>query len=187
MHPYIRLDIPRNTIASVLMVLSLTPSPVPVFAGELSAVPNGQRPVFRLPDLDGRQRTSDEFAGKVLLVNFWASWCTPCILEMPSIRRLEDAMRGHPFAVVAINVAEVERRVRTMAQRLELDFAVLLDRDSAVFKRWGAKILPTSYVLDRDGTVRFIALGPLEWDDLDIENRMKELAQDPPDAFGANE
>lgn len=186
MTSYIRRNVLRNVTVSVLLFSSLMLCVASMRAGELSEVSNGQRLVFSLPDLDGRQRKTDEFAGKVLLVNFWASWCAPCIQEMPSIRRLEDAMRDHPFAVVGINVAEVERRVRTTAQRLKLDFLVLLDRESVVFKHWGAKVLPTSYVLGRDGAIRYIALGPLEWDNLDIENRMKELAQNRPEAFNSS-
>ena len=177
-------SLPRSATASVLLVFSLALALVSARAGDLSEVSHGQRLVFGLPDLDGQLRTSAAFAGEVLLVNFWASWCRPCVREMPGIRRLEDAMRGYPFRVVGINVAEGERRVRTAAQRLDLDFLVLLDRDSAVFKRLGAKVLPTTYVLDGEGRVRYIALGPLEWDDLDVVDTMKKLARDLPGAAG---
>ena len=148
------------------------------WAGELNEVPNAPRHVLNLPDLDGQQRTLDEFAGKVLVVNFWTSWCPPCIEEMPSIQRLANEMRGHPFAVLGVNVAEAERRVRNTARRLKLDFPTLLDRDGAVFKRWGGNVYPTTYVLDGEGRVRYIGRGPLEWDRVDIVDSLRSLIED---------
>jgi thiol-disulfide isomerase/thioredoxin len=127
--------------------------------------------------LAGEQRSLEQFEGKVLLINFWASWCTPCIKEMPSIKRLAEAMQEKPFAVIGVNVAEPVLRVRTAARRLRLDFPVLLDKDSTVFKDWGANVLPTAYVLDRSGRVRYIGRGPLEWDRIDIIDLLGELAE----------
>ena len=119
---------------------------------------------LRLPDLDGQERSLDELKGKVVLVSFWASWCTPCLEEMPSIQRLAEDLRDKPFAVIGVNVGESPLRVKTMVRRLGIGFPVLLDRDSAVFDRWGATVLPTTYVLDAEGVVRFVGRGPLEWD-----------------------
>jgi len=149
-----------------------------VWAGELNEVSSKPRYELNLPDLDGQQRTVDEFAGKVLLVNFWTSWCPPCIEEMPSIQRLANELREQPFAVLGVNVAESERRVRNTARRLKLEFPTLLDRDGAVFKRWGGNVYPTTYVLDGKGRVRYIGRGPLEWDRVDIVDMLKILFVD---------
>jgi thiol-disulfide isomerase/thioredoxin len=113
-----------------------------------------------LPDVGGSERTLEEFHGKVLLVNFWASWCTPCLEEMPLLLRLAAAMRGKPFAILGVNVEESRLRAMSTAQRLKLDFPILLDNEGAVFKRWGATVLPTTYVHDAAGVVRYIAQGP---------------------------
>lgn len=158
----------------MLSVLWLCPLPAP--AGELSEVPAALPPTLSLPDLAGQPRSLNEFAGKVLLVTFWASWCTPCLEELPSIQRLKEEMVGAPFAVIGVNVGEAERRVRTMAQRLGLDFLVLLDKDSAAFKGWGANVLPTAYVLDGSGRVRYVGRGPVEWDRVDIVDMIEHLA-----------
>jgi thiol-disulfide isomerase/thioredoxin len=129
-----------------MVYLSLTA--VAAGAGELSPAAASAPVELDLPDLEGRERSLGEFRGKVVLVNFWAGWCTPCIEEMPSIQRLADTMRGKPFAVVGVNAAEGRLRVKAMVQRLGIAFPVLLDQDSIVFNRWDATMLPTTYVLD---------------------------------------
>jgi thiol-disulfide isomerase/thioredoxin len=133
-------------------------------AGELSAVKTESRPELRLTDLDGQQWDLGKLRGQVVVVNFWASWCTPCLEEMPSIQRLAEAMRGKPFAVISVNVAEGQGRAQMAARQMGITFPVLLDEDSAVFNRWGATVLPTTFLLDRDGVVRYLGRGPLEWD-----------------------
>ena len=175
-----RRTAPHAATAMVLMLSVLWLCPLPAVAGELSEVPVAQRLALNLPDLSGQQRNLDEFAGKVLLVNFWSSWCRPCIQEMPSIRRLIEAMADAPFAVIGVNVGEAERRVQATAKRLEINFLVLLDKDSATFKGWGANVLPTAYVLDGSGRVRYIGRGPVEWDRVDIVDMLVQLAEQPP-------
>jgi thiol-disulfide isomerase/thioredoxin len=165
----------------VLLLSVLWSSALVVFAGELSEVSPVQPPELSLPDLAGEQRSLKEFAGKVLLVNFWASWCQPCIDEMPSIERLKAALADQPFAVVGVNVAEAERRVNATVQRLGITFPVLLDKDSAAFKGWGASVLPTAYVLDGRGRVRYVGRGPVEWDRVDIVDMMVRLARQEAD------
>ena len=162
----------RIVLGLLQAFLSLAPA---VVAGELWPVVPTQPSALLLPDLGGQERGLEELRGKVVLVNFWASWCAPCIAEMPSIQRLAEAMRGRPFAVVGVNVGEGARRVRTVADRLGIDFPVLLDEDSKVFDAWGAKVLPTSYVLDPAGVIRYVGRGPLEWDASDVVETLEGL------------
>lgn len=146
-------------------------------AGELTEVAAARAPALDLPDLDGQTRSLDEFAGKVLVVNFWASWCSPCIQELPSLQRLASAMRDHPFALVTVNVGESARRARTALQRAGVDFTVLLDAGSTAFAAWGANVFPTTYVLDPDGRIRYLGRGPLDWDRDDIIAALRALAR----------
>lgn len=162
------------------LALSITLSPCTALGGQLTAIPEGVQAELSLADLDDRQHTVEEFRGQVVLVNFWAGWCMPCIQEMPSILRLQEAMRGRPFAVIGVNVAEGKRRVQTLVRQLDLDFLILLDRDGSEFRRWGAEVLPTTYILDSDGRPRYVALGPLDWDAPDIVATLQELLPRPP-------
>lgn len=174
-----RYLVPTATgIALVLVILAFHPRSGQ--AGELSAVPLVSRVELNLPDLSAQQRTLDEFTGKVLLVNFWASWCRPCLQEIPGLRQLAEEMHDRPFAVIGVNVGEAERRVQATVKRFEIDYPVLLDRDGEVFRGWGATVLPTAYILDHSGKVRYIAQGPLEWDRVDIVEKMRELAEQAP-------
>ena len=170
----------RDTTQRILLLSLLWLSPLPALAGELSEVAVAQQLELDLPDLSGQQRNLDEFAGKVLLVNFWASWCMPCIKEVPGIQRLIEAMADAPFAVIGVNVGEAERRVQAKVKQLRMDFPILLDKDSAAFKGWGANVLPTAYVLDGSGRVRYVGRGPVEWDRADIVEILLQLAEQPP-------
>ena len=169
----------RRRLACLLALLLPLVAPG-TLAGELSEVPAKSPPGFYLPDLSGQLRSLDEFAGKAVLVNFWASWCTPCIREMPSLRRLAGEMHEKPFAIVSINVAETERRVKVNAKRLGIEFPVLLDKDRQTFDRWGATILPTAFLIDRDGKIRYLARGELEWDRIAIVEIVQTLANRMP-------
>ena len=138
----------------------------------------GQKaPDFTVATLDGGAFSLSDHRGRVVLVNWFATWCAPCIEEMPSIQRLAREMHGKPFAVIGVNVGETERRVQATVKRLEIDFPVLLDKNSAVFENWGATVLPTTYVLDGNGRVRYVGRGPLEWDRVDIIDMLGHLTE----------
>jgi len=98
-----------------------------------------------------------------VLVNFWATWCEPCRNEMPSIRELRDALAGKPFEVLAVNLAEPESRIERFMQQTPFDFPVLLDRDTKTAKAWKARILPATFIVGADGTIRYHHVGELDW------------------------
>ncbi|NBR26999.1 MAG: TlpA family protein disulfide reductase [Betaproteobacteria bacterium] len=122
-------------------------------------------PVIELADPEGRKYRLADFRGQVVLVNFWATWCEPCRDEMPSMQRLKRRFDGRPFAVVAVNVGESEARIGEFLQKLPLDFVILRDHSSAAMKAWGARGLPASFIVGRDGRVRYSHIGELNWDD----------------------
>jgi len=132
-------------------------------------------PPLELADLDGKTHRLGDYRGKVVLVNFWATWCTPCRDEMPSIERLRSALAGRPFAVLAVNVGETERAAREFLQKMPLNFTILLDRGLQVSRAWGARILPASYVLAPNGAIRYSYFGELDWAKDDVVNTLAQL------------
>jgi len=132
-------------------------------AQELRPWKGGATPPLAIPDLDGQQHRLQDYRGKVVLVNFWATWCEPCRDEMPSINRLRASLAGRPFVVLAVNLAEPESRIRRFQEKVPMEFAVLLDRDTRVAKTWQARILPASYLVGPDGRIRYSVRGEIDW------------------------
>ena len=135
--------------------------------GAKRGVLNRFRPDFTLPDLEGRQRRPDEWDGKVLVVNFWATWCVPCRKEIPLLIDLERRRPGVRVVGIAIDRAEA---VRSFVEELGIDYPVLLDDPSgSTMRLYGNRIgaLPFTVIARRDGTVAFVRLGELEREELD--------------------
>lgn len=135
----------------------------------------GAAPALELRDLDGGTRSLAEYRGKVVLVNFWASWCEPCRAEMPSIERLRRSMAGRPFEVLAVNVGDSSRVARQFAEKLSIGSTILLDRDGKTTRTWGAKVLPASFVIGPDGSIRYSYLGELDWSSADVRSSIETL------------
>jgi thiol-disulfide isomerase/thioredoxin len=132
-------------------------------AQQLKPWSGGATPPLALTDVGGRAYRLDEYRGKVVLVNFWASWCEPCREEMPSMNRLRASLAGRPFEVLAVNLAESESRIRRFMEQVPLQFPVLMDRDSAAAKAWRARLLPVSFLVGADGRIRYAAVGGMDW------------------------
>ena len=123
----------------------------------------GETPALALKDLSGRTHTLGEYRGKVVLINFWATWCEPCRDEMPSMRVLRDRLAGRPFDVLAVNYGEAASRVRDFLQRERLDLSALLDPNRDTARAWRVRVLPGSFLVDGDGRVRYSVIGELDW------------------------
>jgi len=130
---------------------------------DLPAWTGGPTQPLALKDVDGRPHDLAEYRGKVVVVNFWATWCAPCRDELPSLERLRDAMRGRPFEVLAVNVGEGESRVKRFLAEVPLRLPVLLDRDGDAQRVWKVRGLPATFLLDPEGSIRFWYLGELDW------------------------
>ena len=136
---------------------------------------SGATPPLELADLEGKRHRLADYRGKVVLVNFWATWCVPCREEMPSIERLRASLEGRPFAVLAVNLAEPESRIQKFLDAVPLRFAVLLDRDTQTTRAWQAKVLPATYIVGRDGKIRYRHVGELDWSKPEIRALVVEL------------
>jgi thiol-disulfide isomerase/thioredoxin len=132
-------------------------------------------PPLQLLDLDGRTQDLAQLRGHVVLVNFWASWCPPCVREMPSMQRLKEKLAGRPFTILAVNMAEPEKDVRAFLSKMNVDFPVPMDKDGAVLKRWKVFVFPTSFVLDAQGNIRLGVFGEVEWDSPEVMEKVVGL------------
>ena len=123
---------------------------------------DARTPALVLNDLAGTPRTLDDFRGKVVVVNFWATWCEPCLEEMPSMQKLQERFAGR-VAVVAVNYGESAPKVSAFLKRLPVNFTVLLDPSGDTPRAWRVRLLPASYVVAPDGQVRYSVLGEIDW------------------------
>jgi peroxiredoxin len=144
-------------------------------AADLSLWTGGPPPTLELKDLDGRLHRLSDYRGRVVLINFWATWCAPCRDEMPSIQELKRKLSGRPFVVLAVNLDEPESRIRNFLTQVKVDFTVLLDPERQVAKAWQARVLPASFVIGPDGRIRYSLVGEINWDHDLVVSRIAEL------------
>lgn len=140
------------------------------------STPGGQAPLpLSLNDLAGRTVNLDSLRGQVVLLNFWATWCEPCREEMPSMNRLQKKLAARGFKVIGVNLGEGRQRIEQFLRTTPVDFAILRDDDSAVSKAWRVRVLPASFLIDRNGKLRYQLVGEAEWDDAAMQAPILEL------------
>jgi peroxiredoxin len=116
-------------------------------------------PDFTLRVLDGPNLRLQEQRGKVVLVNFWATWCGPCRKEMPHLNRIADKYRSSGLVLLGINVDDDARNAADLAAKLGVKFPVLFDTDKKVSKLYDLNSMPSTLVIDRNGRVRYLHRG----------------------------
>ena len=136
----------------------------------------GATPPLELNALDGKPQRLEDFRGRVVLVNFWATWCAPCLEEMPSIEKLRRSLDAQRFAVVAVNVGEGPAKAAAFVEQMGIGgFHVLLDREVKASKAWGARVLPATFIVAPDGSIRYRYFGALNWARPDVRAKIREL------------
>jgi peroxiredoxin len=128
-------------------------------------ITSGDRaPEFSLQKSDTESVTLADLRGKVVMVHFWATWCPPCVEELPTLDKLYNSTLGKDFEMLAVNVDEGGAgMVASFIQKNGLNLPVLFDPGGEVAKRYGTYKLPETYILDRMGVVRYKAIGPRDW------------------------
>lgn len=136
-----------------------------------------QAPGFVLDDMDEIQFNFRQLRGKVVLLNFWATWCPPCVREMPSLERLHQKFKSDNFVVLAINQMEDDDIVFAFTGQLSAypTFTILFDKTSSVSADYNVRGLPTTYLIDKKGMIRYRAIGGREFDHPEIEKIIKLL------------
>lgn len=127
-------------------------------------------PALKLNDMHGAAHDLSQLKGRVVLINFWATWCPPCRREMPSMERLTQQLKGEAFTVLAVNVGESVNDIELFTSQLDTDlsFPILLDSRSQTLQAWKIAGLPTTFLIDRKGRVVASAIGGREFDHPDM-------------------
>lgn len=141
---------------------------------------NPNSPKTQLKTLKGDDFNLSLVKGEVVLVNFWATWCGPCVEEIPSLNRLVTRLKAKPFRVVAINIGETEEAINAFLLELgetgvQLNFPVVLDAKGKAVRDWKVYAYPSNYLLDKDGKIRYAYRGALKWDSPDIVKVIESL------------
>jgi len=142
--------------------------------GEIAA------PMLKLENLKGEAVDLNDFRGKVVLVQFWATYCTPCRVEMPSMneltKKLEEAKI--PFKILAVNMGESKQEVQKFVDEVKPEFTILMDTKGENVQAWNVFAAPSNFVIGTKGKVRYTLFGGVEWDSEDIISTIKALAKE---------
>ena len=130
-------------------------------------------------DQHGKAWSMRQLRGKVVVLNFWATWCPPCVEELPSLQALNDGATDHRV-VLAVNVKETPGRVRRYLEASVLDLPTLFDRKGDWGRRLGIQVLPTTLVVGPDGKPRFSVQGAVDWNGAQARAWLSEAASHPP-------
>ncbi len=144
-------------VIAVILVMGQKEKFEPVGAGTVA-------PAFTLPDLDGKEMSLSDFRGKVVFLNFWATWCKPCEDEMPSMQKLYEDQEGKAFEIVAVSLdSEGPDVVREFVEEYGLTFVVLHDRRGRVKETYKTTGVPETFIIDQNGVIAEKVWGPRDW------------------------
>src|SRR3954462_102637 len=167
---------PRSRIGRFLGALSATLAVLlspPLASGAVA--PQSSAPDFTLKSMSGPNLRLAEQRGRVVMVNFWATWCGPCRQEMPQLDRLYQKYKSSGFVLLGVNVDEDVRKATDVAAKLGVTFPVLLDTDKAVSKLYDLSTMPSTVLIDRDGKVRYLHRGYLAGYEDNYDKQIREL------------
>ena len=146
-------------------------------AAEMGPRPGFQASDFELASLEGEPIRLSELEGKIIILNFWATWCQPCRTEMPALERVWNQYRERDLIILAVNLQESPQRVSAFVQEIGLTFPILLDDDGQVFQQYQVQLYPTTYFIDRGGIIRDVIYGgPMA--ETTVASKVIELLED---------
>ncbi len=121
-------------------------------------------PEFSLTDTQGKLHRLSEYRGRVVVVNFWSVWCAPCRKEMPAMQNAWEQVRERDVLFLGVNFEDRPDQVAQFFTKISVDFPILLGGDRDMLKSWSVKGLPTTYVIDQQGRLRYQVVGEYHWD-----------------------
>jgi len=164
-------------LPSALLLLICT---VMFFPSLAFSVNSGEEaPIFELSDLQGRKHALSDYRGKVVLINFWASWCRECITEMPSLNKLYSQFSGQGLAVLGVTVDRKSEDAAAAAKKARVSFPILLDNKGEVFiKKYAVIGLPTTIIVDRKGIIRETLIGTQDFLEKEMKDKIASLLKE---------
>jgi peroxiredoxin len=140
--------------------------------------PQSSAPDFTLRTMDGKNVRLQELRGRVVLVNFWATWCGPCRQEMPHLNKLYDKYQSAGFVMLGVNIDDDPANAIGVANKLGMKFPVLLDTDKKVSRLYDLNVMPSTVVIDRDGKVRYVHRGYRDGYEVSYDKQIRELVKE---------
>ena len=150
--------------------------------GALKYEKRKQAPSFGLKDLNGEEVKLKDHRGKIVFLNFWATWCLPCLKEIESMKELYTEFKDRGFIILAVDYKDGTEKVRAFQEEFKLNFPVLLDSDGSVASRYGVRLLPTTYLIDREGYFIGGAIGSRDWASKEAFELINHLLTVKPDS-----
>ncbi|MCL2704829.1 MAG: TlpA family protein disulfide reductase [Spirochaetaceae bacterium] len=132
---------------------------------------------FKLLDLNGNEVSLSNYQGKVIMLNFWATWCPPCRNEMPSMESLHKKMENSNFVMLAVNIQEKSSTVKEFIQKNKYSFPIILDEKGAAAEKYQIRAIPTTYIIDPKGKIAGVFSGSRNWNSNDVVKIFKELSK----------
>jgi peroxiredoxin len=170
---------PRSILLAAALALGAAPASAQSLVTTAAAVAvSGAAPDFTLRSLGGPNLRLLEQRGRVVMVNFWATWCAPCRIEMPHLNRLYDKYRKSGFVLLGVNIDDDANNAAALATKLGLQFPVLLDTDKKVSKLYDLSTMPSTVLIDRDGRVRYVHRGYRDGYEDTYEKQIRELLRE---------
>lgn len=148
-------------VTAIFICASFSFAAVPPW--EIEDIMGKQAPPFSLKNIDGRLISLSDYKGKVVLINFWATWCKPCRVEMPSLNRLFKKYSKQGLVVIGVSIDKTKDPVRKFLEEIPLDFPIVLDSDISVSKNYKVFAFPTTFLIDRGGMLKEKFIGEMDW------------------------
>ncbi len=167
------LLVAAKVVAFVAIVGVITWWAMPVSAAELKSF-DGPTPPLALNTLQGEAVNLDDYKGQLVMVQFWATYCTPCRVEMPSMNRLQKIM-GEGFKILAVDMGEETEEVQRFVDEVKPEFTILMDEDGEALAAWKVFAAPATFIIDPTGKIRYTLFGATEWDSEETIEQLKAL------------